>query len=122
MPIVVLWHSDKVKRAVRGAVVLSLRQLAEHVLEESGRNVPHLTGTLERSGEASDDEAQGIAMVSYGSTGGRGAGAYAVKQHEDVTLRHPNGRTAKFLENAVKLVAPNMLAVIHGKVKKVFDG
>ena len=121
MPFVVLWRSGDVKNQVRRAGSRGVRAVAEHVLEESGRKVPHQTGTLERSGEVSVDEEKCVAAVSYGSTGQGGAASYAVKQHEDVTARHPNGREAKFFEKAVQLVAPNMMmTIIHGQVKEAF--
>lgn len=119
MPIVVLWRGEDVKKAVRHAGAKGLFQVAEHVLEESNRIVPHRTGQLMRSGESFVDSDQGISAVSYGSTGGGGAAAYAVAQHEGVDFNHPNGREAKFLEKAVQRVAPEMTTIIHGKVKEV---
>nr|WP_276582500.1 hypothetical protein [Cellulomonas sp. RIT-PI-Y] len=64
---------------------------AEHVLAESRQVVPIDEATLSRSGATSVDETDAVAAVSYDTP-------YAVRQHEDLTLRHARGRTGKYLE------------------------
>lgn len=64
----------------------------EHIMEASNRTVPIEETTLE---DSADVTTQGLtATVSYDTP-------YAVVQHEDLTLRHDAGRSAKFLENAM---------------------
>ena len=67
---------------------------AEFLLEEANRHVPLEESTLEKSGKASVDESTLTAAVSYDTP-------YARRQHEDVNLRHADGRTAKWLQNAL---------------------
>lgn len=65
---------------------------AEHVLGVSRDQVPIEESTLGRSGKASQEGLR--AAVSYDTP-------YAVVQHEDMTLAHDPGRTAKYLEKAL---------------------
>lgn len=71
-----------------------LRFGAEHVLSVSDSNVPIEEATLARSGKVSTDEGELRAAVSYDTS-------YAVVQHEDMSLEHDPGRSAKYLENAL---------------------
>lgn len=66
-----------------------LRDAVEFLLTEANKNVPHDEGTLERSGSASVAGLRGA--VSYDTP-------YAVRQHEDLTLRHDGKGRAKWLE------------------------
>lgn len=85
----------RAKEEFRGHVgaMKGLRLAGELVLERSRRYVPIEEGTLERSGRVTDNGTDTVA-ISYDTP-------YAVKQHEDMTLRHPNGRSAKYLERAL---------------------
>lgn len=67
--------------------------MGEHILDTSNRHVPHELGDLERSGRVTDPDL-GEVTVYYDTP-------YAVVQHEDMTLQHDAGRTAKYLENAL---------------------
>lgn len=49
---------------------------------------------------------------------GGAAGAYAVKQHEDLSLNHPGGGQAKFLESAVDDARPSAAAFVGKFVKE----
>jgi len=64
---------------------------SEHLLQVSRTLVPHEEGTLERSGDASVDEATLQANVTFDSV-------YACRQHEELTWKHDEGRQAKYLE------------------------
>lgn len=83
-----------VTRETTDAARRGLLLAAEHVLTEANERVPIEEGTLARSGRASVDDGELKAAVSYDTP-------YAVRQHEDMTLRHDQGRQAKFLERAV---------------------
>lgn len=90
------WKTDlnpRVKDIVSGAAERGLFLTAEHVLGEANKKVPHEEGTLENSGTVSVDPRELRAAVSYNTP-------YAVKQHE-VDMRHNDGRTHKWLENAM---------------------
>ena len=82
-----------VRRSKAGAV-RGLTLAVEHILQVSNTHVPIEEGTLERSGKASVDAGSLRGAVSYDTE-------YAVVQHEDLTLQHDAGRTAKYLERAM---------------------
>lgn len=83
-----------VGQTIAQAAHMALGDAAEHLLAEANKKVPIDEGTLERSGKASVNAAGTEATVSYNVP-------YAAYQHEDLTLRHKNGRQAKFLESAM---------------------
>lgn len=78
----------------RDAAAAGLGLAAEHVLQVSRTRVPIEEGTLERSGATHLDGDNLRAFVSYDTP-------YAVRQHEDLTLAHDAGRSAKYLESAL---------------------
>lgn len=84
---------------------------AENTLTVSNQHVPHEEGTLERSGKATVDKGSLTAAVSYKTP-------YAVVQHEDLTLRHDAGRTAKFLENALNGERDTNRKIIAEQIRK----
>ena len=81
-------------------------RIAEHVLDVSNRHVPHELGDLERSGRVGPGEGEGERTIYYDTP-------YAVVQHEDLTLQHDAGRTAKYLENAMNGEGPACQAIIE---------
>lgn len=89
-----LANLDRLVADIEDGAAEGLYLAAEHVLGVSNDHVPTEEGTLERSGRATVDKGSLTAAVSYSTP-------YAVVQHEDLTLRHDPGRTAKFLENAL---------------------
>ncbi len=95
--------------AMRKGSARGLQQAGELVLEASNRLVPLEEGTLERSGRVTTN-GQDTVAISYDTP-------YAVRQHEDLSLRHPNGRQAKFLETAMRQQRAKALAIIARAVK-----
>lgn len=91
----ITWRGDKISEEMKTAAAKGLRNVAEFLLDKSNQNIPIDEGTLKNSGNTSVDETNLEASVSYDTP-------YAVRQHEDMTLNHKNGRTAKYLENAYK--------------------
>lgn len=85
------WNGGKVSAALRPAAAHGLTLATEHVLGEARKLVPIEEGTLERSGVASVDGGALTGAVSFDTP-------YAVRQHEDLHLRHDAGREAKYLE------------------------
>lgn len=100
-----------IRDAERAGAVRGLRLAAEHVLGVSRQRVPIEEGTLERSGVAQVDEASLTAAVSYDTP-------YAVRQHEDLTLRHDEGRTAKYLESALEDEADTVRDIIAAEIRR----
>lgn len=86
---------DEVTAAARGGAIRGLALAAEHLLQASRQQVPIEEATLERSGVASVDPGALRAAVSYDTP-------YAVRQHEDLDLRHDEGRKAKYLEDPAR--------------------
>src|SRR5690348_10580194 len=89
------WRGDEIKQELRSSAIKGLSNAAEFLLGQSNQNIPIDEGTLKNSGNTSVDTDNLEASVSYDTP-------YAVRQHEDLTLNHKNGRTAKYLENAYK--------------------
>ncbi|GHU54519.1 hypothetical protein AGMMS49975_15030 [Clostridia bacterium] len=82
---------SELERLIAQVADQAIHDCADDLLAKSGEQVPHDMGTLELSGEVIRLDA-GKYIVSYNT-------AYAVKQHEDLTLRHQRGRKAKYLED-----------------------
>lgn len=91
------WKYKPNKHVVTGVKKASSRGLAlaaEHILGVAKQHAPVEEHILEESGFTSVDGQHSLrAAVSFDTP-------YAVKQHEDMTLKHDKGRTAKYLENA----------------------
>lgn len=93
------------KGAARG-----LALAGEHVLGEANKRVPIEEGTLTRSGAASVDEKKLRGAVSYDTP-------YAVRQHEDLGLKHDEGREPKYLENAFNAEADAVGEIIAQAIR-----
>ena len=111
----VRWNSQPVNRAAQQAAGRGARLAAEHLLGVSRDRVPIEEGTLERSGTVTVDEANAAAAVSYDTP-------YAVRQHEDMTLDHDAGRTAKYLEQPFEEESATMQAIIAAQVRGALRG
>lgn len=98
------------KRTVREARRRGLRAAAEFVLTEANKHTPHDDGTLERSGRADVNSEGTQAAVSYDTP-------YAVKQHEDMSLRHPGKGQGKWLENTLSREADTVREIIGTAIK-----
>lgn len=100
-----IWTQGGKRRAARG-----LQLALEHILAESNKMVPLEEGTLMRSGQISMDEGSLTGSVSYGTP-------YAVRQHEELGWRHPNGRQAKYLETAVNTSRAECARIIQAEMR-----
>lgn len=105
------WDTAAAERAIRAATARGLAIWAEHVLNESNAIVPLDEATLQRSGVASVDPRELEAAVSYDTP-------YAVRQHEDETIVHRNGRQAKYLERAWLASRPLAGKIIANQIRK----
>lgn len=106
------WRGDVAGKKIRAATVRGLGLWAEHVGQVSDDRVPLDEATLQRSRVSSVDEASLTAAVAYDTV-------YAVRQHEDMTLRHPGGRRAKYLESAFVESRPLAAKIIANQIRKV---
>lgn len=118
------------------ARTLATRDGAQHLLESSSLDVPVLTGRLRDSGRVT--ETPEGATVGYGFddgeyeiTGSSGdddapvgqetavpTSVYAVEEHEDLQLHHPNGGNAKWLEIAMHRDGPEILGIMAESARK----
>ncbi|NUQ88959.1 MAG: hypothetical protein HOQ43_10905 [Glycomyces artemisiae] len=103
------WNGPAITAAAEAAASRGLKKGAELVLQRSNVRVPIQEGTLERSGVASVDGLR--AAVSYDTP-------YAKRQHEDMTLRHDSGRSAKFLEKALTESGQDVLDLIAAEIRR----
>lgn len=90
-----------------------LREVAEHVLEESNKRTPKDDGDLIASGGVGVDDLR--ANVAYKSF-------YATWMHERVDWQHLDGGEAKFLENAVEAESSNLVQIMARAARGVAGG
>ena len=93
---------EKWGQKVREAAADAITEVIEQWLEEGTRLVPIEEGTLQNSGTTEVDRDNLRAAVGWGAGGSRD---YAVIQHEDTSLAHDAGRSAKWGEIAGRKVA-----------------
>jgi hypothetical protein len=105
------WYGQRAKAQAHRGAARGLFLWAEHVLGCSRPLVPIEEATLERSGVASVDEARLRAAVSYDTP-------YAVRQHEELSWRHDQGRQAKYLEQPLNQEKPVGLQIVRREVAK----
>jgi len=89
------WYGERVRAVLEHGSSVGSKKAAEHLLDVSQTLVPREFGELERSGEVV--KVPGGHSVQYG--GNPSEPIIAIVQHEDLTLQHPNGRQAKYLES-----------------------
>lgn len=99
-------------REVRAAAADGLLDAVEFLGDQSDRTAPIEEGTMIRSRVSSIDRGKLRGAVSYDTP-------YAARQHEDLTLRHDEGRRAKYLEQAFKEDGQRALTHVAAKVRKV---
>lgn len=109
----IAWNGDEILAELRDASVRGLTLAAEHLLQVSRGEVPIEEGTLERSGAAVVDAEAQTAAVTYDTP-------YAVRQHEDLTLRHDQGRKSKYLEDPLNQERATMLELIAAEQRRAF--
>lgn len=108
------FRTGEILAKIAEADLEGLRLGGEHVLKLARDHVPIETGTLERSGMVTDDGKDTVA-VSFDTP-------YAVRQHEDTTLRHDAGRSSKYLERAVADGAQDVLRLLAARAEGAIGG
>lgn len=104
--IVLTWTGDealvaRLLKAAAGSVPIlaqAVYETASEIFNESQELVPVQFGTLRSSGFVSTPEISGgdvEVQIGYGGA----ASEYAVIVHEDLTMQHPRGGQAKYLES-----------------------
>lgn len=115
----VKWHGDEAKVTAQLAGMKALYEGGEAVLTKSQEEVPHATGTLQRSGTVTKVPSELAVYISYNTP-------YAVRQHEDLNLRHPDprsplstpGRKAKYLEDPFNRLKGKIRRLVELRIKK----
>lgn len=107
----ITWNGAKILARQHTAAVKGLTVAAEHILQVSRTQVPIEEKTLEQSGTVTVDEGKLRAAISYDTP-------YAVRQHEDLTLQHDDGRKAKYLEDPMRSEADTAMAIIAAQIRR----
>lgn len=102
--------NPKAKDILNGSANRGVALAAEHLLGVANEKVPIEESTLLKSGTVSTDPDNFAAAVSYDTP-------YAARQHEDMHLRHDQGRTAKWLENAMNAEVKTAAKIIADTIK-----
>ncbi|MBB6557298.1 minor capsid protein [Nonomuraea rubra] len=106
-------NGEEITAEMRRAAARGLRLATEHVLSVSNQRVPHDVGDLERSGAAVVDREDLVGVISYDTP-------YARTQHENLDYQHKPGRTAKFLELALREEAETVKLMLARQLQQVF--
>lgn len=113
--------SKKTAMTLDTALRTALAAETQIMFAESQRIVPVDTGTLRRSGIIMPPRSEGkniVVILGYGGA----ASAYALRQHEDLTLRHKKGKSAKYLERPVMERTKNLETRLAGRINKILGG
>ncbi|WP_416565055.1 minor capsid protein [Nocardia testacea] len=103
------WNTAGIAADVRAGADEGLFEAAEVLLAQANDLVPIEEGVLQNSGTA--EIADGTARVGYNTP-------YARVQHEDLTLNHPNGREAKFLEKPLNRFGPELEQIVAAAIER----
>ncbi|MFF5228448.1 hypothetical protein [Dactylosporangium sp. NPDC000521] len=110
----ITWNGAAISEAVREAAADGVTIAAEHLLGEARPLVPIEEATLERSGAVVVDRDALAAAVVFDTE-------YAVRQHEDMTYRHDQGRQAKYLEEPRERERDTMLELFAARVRRAMQ-
>lgn len=97
---------------IKKGALKGLKITAQNILGESQKLVPVDTGTLQKSGSVKLNSETLTAQISYNTP-------YALKQHEDATLNHPNGGEAKYLERPFNEKAGELEVNVGNEINKI---
>lgn len=102
---------------VSAAAELGIESAGKLLLDASQPLVPVATGEMKQSGKSEKAGPRTI-RVSYTRTGEDGYNV-AARQHEDMSLHHPGGGEAKFLERPMHSEGPAMLRTVGEAIRAV---
>ena len=108
------WRGEEAERLIRETAFQAIRDGAEAILTEAIDETPIDTGTLRRSGTVTEAPQENTVYVSFNTP-------YARRQHEDLTLNHPRGGKAKYLEDPFKRNAEKVEQLVAQRVKAALD-
>ena len=105
------WRGEEAERIIRKAAFEAIRDGAEAILTEAIDETPIDTGTLRRSGTVTEAPQENTVYVSFNTP-------YARRQHEDLTLNHPRGGKAKYLETPFNANKKKVIKYAERKIKE----
>ena len=112
---------DSILDAALSGAARGMNQWAETTMTESKENwVPVDQGELRSTGIVGEPEIQG-SNVSLEMGYGGPAAPYALKQHEDLDLKHGDGRRAKYLEGPVLERAKHLQDDVSDEVRRSIE-
>lgn len=103
--------NSQVSRALHDAAAAALDDILEDALAETIDVTPIEESTLIRSGFTELDRKTLTGQVAFDTP-------YAVRQHEDPTLRHDAGRKDHFLEDTVRESWPRHQKYLADKIRE----
>lgn len=104
-------RTARIQARLRNETADALRDMGEAILSDASKTIPYDTGTMDRSGFVEVDESTLDMQIGYDVP-------YAAQQHEDTTIRHPNGRRAKWLELTVAENADRYRAMMEAAIRR----
>lgn len=105
----ITWHGPMAKAAIRRGAARGVLKAAQLVGEASQDVVPREDDDLARSMTVTSDDL--VAAVAYDTP-------YAVKQHENLRLRHDRGETGKYLERPLNKSRRQAAETIAAEIRK----
>jgi len=112
-----IWHGDFTESYAKSKGKIALKKVAESLLYEANKDVPHMEGTLERSGDFSVEETpKGVAGTVFYDT------LYATRLHENPQYNFNKGRKGKWLEDALNKMKPRYNRYLAKEYSIVFGG
>lgn len=107
------WYSERVTQLIEEAVLDGAEEWARaDVLTLSQENCPTDSSTMKGTGAVV--RADKTIEIGYGGP----AAPYTLKQHEDLTLNHPNGQH-KWLENAWNWQRPKLWEKVRIRLERI---
>lgn len=103
------------------ALKQALNEEGQIAFRNSQRLVPVDTGTLRRSGVLVPAREKGTSMIEVVMGYGGAASAYALKQHENLSYRHKEGKQAKYLEQPVMQRQAKLSQNIQRRMKRILS-
>jgi len=99
-------------RALTAAFAQGITEAAEELLTDANATVPFDEGVLEASGQVAPASSGRLeAAVGYDTP-------YAVRQHEDPTLHHPNGRRSGWLRATTSEGSARYVGIIRATIAR----
>jgi hypothetical protein len=102
------------------AIMQALTEEGQLIFRESQRIVPVDTGTLRRSGVLLPAKQKGNKIELVMGYGGA-AMAYALRQHEDLSIRHKEGKQAKYLETPFRNRLPKLEENLKRRITRILS-